>query len=103
VGVGLVESEWPLGEGDVVAVEEVCGFVRGYVGGRGQFGVAGDVDAVECDLSVGRVAERGPVDAEAVGWHLASPVPLRGLLMLFVISHFREYGPGVLGRYVRWE
>ena len=43
--------EWAPCELDVVAVKEIFGDVGGLVGLAGELGIAGDIDAPECDLA----------------------------------------------------
>jgi hypothetical protein len=70
VSGSILYGEGPVDEGDVVAVEEAVGDVRRLVGGRGELGVGGAVDAVESDLAVLVVAEGPPLDAQTEGRHV---------------------------------
>jgi hypothetical protein len=70
VGGSILYREGSVYERDVIAVEEAVGNVGGLVGGRGELGVGGAVDAVESDLAVLVVAEGPPFDAQTKGRHV---------------------------------
>ena len=70
--MGVRKWKGAIHERDIVTDEEVLAFLRwnGWVGGI--LGVAGDVDAVEGDFAVLRVAKGCTGDAEAMGCHRPS-------------------------------
>jgi len=65
VGRRLFHGEWPLGERDVIAVEEVLGNVRRLVRSIGKLCIGGDVNAVQGDFAVVGISEGGAVNSEA--------------------------------------
>ena len=67
--VCFVLGKWLARETDVVAVEEVIGYVRGLVGLAGVLGFAGDVNASENHLPALRVAEFAIFDCKTKAGH----------------------------------
>lgn len=79
MSVCICYREGAINEGGRVGVKEVIFDMGWNIRMGGEFGVAGEVEAVEVDLAVVRVAEGGAVDAEAQGGHGLSRMGWGGL------------------------